>query len=271
MRSATQQILHVGVCVDVSVLISTLGAEPQVVTLTLDALLHRGERISRLYVVHTDASIPPIKGAKSKLDEIFVGSNRYPMLLYVPHLLSGPQDALRDVATADEILLAYQSLYRLLRQQKQAGCRVHLCLAGGRKTMTSFALAAAQVVLSTQDRVWHLISPPPLIASQTMHAPHPSDVQLVSVPLLHPGKLQTEDGARKATAFLTLLTPAERELATLLVREGLSNDLLADRLGKSTKTVANQLSSIYSKLRDHYLLEEAPDRTSLMAFIGRYS
>ena len=38
------------------------------------------------------------------------------------------------------------------------------------------------------------------------------------------------------------LRRSERELVELLVREGLTNKELADRLGRSTKTVANQLT-----------------------------
>lgn len=43
------------------------------------------------------------------------------------------------------------------------------------------------------------------------------------------------------------LTPAEEELLTL-VAQGLDNRAIADRLGKSVKTVRNQLSVIFSKL-----------------------
>jgi DNA-binding CsgD family transcriptional regulator len=43
------------------------------------------------------------------------------------------------------------------------------------------------------------------------------------------------------------LTVAERELATLIC-SGCSNQEAASRLGKSRKTVAGQLTSIYKKL-----------------------
>jgi len=69
----------------------------------------------------------------------------------------------------------------------------------------------------------------------------------------------------------TVLTPAEREVAVLLVREGLSNAALADTLGKSVKTVANQLSSVYVKLGDYFELETSPDRAMLLVLLGRYS
>ena len=43
-----------------TVFIATLGAEPQVVTLALDALLAESESISRVLVVHTAADRPPL-------------------------------------------------------------------------------------------------------------------------------------------------------------------------------------------------------------------
>lgn len=260
-----------GAVMQESVLIATLGAEPQVVTLTLDALLAQGEHITRVYVIHTDAAHNPIKSALAKLQQVFTRGTRYPStLLYMPHLLGSAAGALADITTPLDIETAYQVLYRLLRQQKQAGFKVHLSLAGGRKTMTTFALAAAQVALSVEDCVWHLVSPPELIASRAMHAPTPQAVQLIRVPLLSVGHIQSDD-ARKAETFLHSLSQAEREIVHLLIQGGLTNAQLAEQLGKSVKTVANQLSSIYSKLRNHYALTETPDRTTLMALIGRYS
>ena len=46
-----------------AVFIATLGAEPQVVTLTLDTLLERTIPITQVVVAHTDASREPIHGA----------------------------------------------------------------------------------------------------------------------------------------------------------------------------------------------------------------
>jgi DNA-binding CsgD family transcriptional regulator len=51
-----------------------------------------------------------------------------------------------------------------------------------------------------------------------------------------------EDVAEKVA-----LTPAEREVL-LLLTQGLDNRVIADRLGKSEKTVRNQVTTIFSKL-----------------------
>lgn len=46
-----------------AIFIATLGAEPQVVTLTLDVLLGQGVPITQVVVIHTDASREPIHSA----------------------------------------------------------------------------------------------------------------------------------------------------------------------------------------------------------------
>ena len=251
------------------VLICTLGAEPQVVTLSLDALLQLGIPITRVDVVHTLDDREPIRGAIAQLKHEFLNVHRYgENILFNSHLLAGVGGPLKDVVSHHEIETAFQSLFVLIRQHKYAGRIVHLCIAGGRKTMALFAMGAAQFLFDSRDRVWHLISSPALLASRQLHAINPDDVQLVSVPILH---LPATDGNR-ARAFLEQhLTSAEREVATLLAREGLSNAALARRLNKSPKTIANQLSSVYSKLTVFYGLSEPADRTTLLALLGRNS
>jgi DNA-directed RNA polymerase specialized sigma24 family protein len=61
------------------------------------------------------------------------------------------------------------------------------------------------------------------------------------------------------------LRRSERELVELLVRERLTNKELGDRLGRSVKTVANQLSAIYGKYRRYRDLRERPNRSRLIS------
>lgn len=254
------------------VFIATLGAEPQVVTLALDALLTAREPISRVIVVHTAASKPPVNTSLQALRSEFVDRGYYGnQLLFVPHTLATSLGPLADVTTAAEIEAAFQSFYTLLRQYKHAGCRIHLCIAGGRKTMALFAMAAAQIWFDTEDRVWHLVSAPDLVRQRNLHASSPDDVTLIPVPIAHWGRMSPDDRIRARDFIENALTLAEREVATLLVREGLSNEALAQRLGKSPKTIANQLTSVYDKLRSYFNLAEQPDRSMLLVLLGSYS
>lgn len=68
------------------------------------------------------------------------------------------------------------------------------------------------------------------------------------------------------------LTRAEREVAALVITEGLSNAEIAARLHKTEKTVVHQMSSILRKLADHFALspETTVDRTTLVRLVGAY-
>ena len=255
-----------------AIFIATLGAEPQVVTLALDALLAASEPISRVLVVHTAADRSPLNESLQALRTEFVDRGYYgSKLLFIPHVLANPDGPLADVVTPAEIEAAFQSLYTLFRQYKHAGYRIHLSIAGGRKTMALFAMAAAQIWFDAADRVWHLVSDQRLIETRQLHAAHPGDVHLIAVPVVHWGRMTPDDRMRARHFIEHVLTPAERELTTLLVREGLSNSALARQLGKSPKTIANQLTSIYDKLGSYFGLREAPDRTMLLVLLGSYS
>jgi len=249
-----------------AVLIATLGSEPQVVTLLLDALLERGIPIQRVEVLHTRAD-GAILQALERLQHTFLEERHYPKILFVPQLLMGSHAPLDDVTTPDEIDAAFRQVYFYLRQHKQANRQIHLGIAGGRKTMTVFALAAAQWVLGSEDAIWHLISPASLVVSKAMHADPDHPIQIIQVPLVY---VPPDSAKAQAQRFLDQLTPAERELAYLLLREGVSNAQLASRLSKSPSTIANQLTTLYRKFGEFYHLPTSPDRALFVALLSRY-
>lgn len=254
------------------IFITTLGAEPQVVTLALDALLARSFHINRVVVVHTDPAHEPVGSSLRRLKDEFITDRYYRVdLLYSPHLLAGDSGPLTDIVTSEEIETAFQSFYTLLRQHKQAGRSIHLSIAGGRKTMALFAMAAAQILFTAGDHLWHIVSSKALAVSKSLHAEQPDDVSLVEIPVAYWGHLLPAEPSQTAAFLTQVLTPAEREVAELLVREGLSNSALATRLGKSPKTVANQLTSIYQKLQGYLALDVLPDRNMLFILLGRSS
>jgi CRISPR-associated protein Csx14 len=255
-----------------AIFVTTLGVEPQVVTLGLDKLLSTGVSISRVIVVHTLGTQEPIRSSLDRLHEEFHLRRRYgTQLLYVPHLLTGPQGPIQDVVTTEEIDAAFQNMYALLRQHKQAGRVIHLCIAGGRKTIALFSMSAAQILFGPEDRVWHIVSHPRLLQSKQLHTENLDEVTLVSVPLAQWKRVAPKNKDQVRYFIEQVLSPAEREVTELLVREGLSNAALAERLNKSTKTVANQLTTVYAKLRDHFQLSETPDRALLLVLLGSYS
>lgn len=255
-----------------SVLICTLGAAPQVVTLLLDTLLARGWQVERVVIVHTNPAFDPIRRSLSRLHEDFVTCNHYRgQVLYDPHVLTNADGQLDDVITAEEIEAAHQHFYSLIRQYKQVGCTVHLGIAGGRKTLAVLAMAAAQTLFSHADHIWHLVSPEPVLKSEALHIDDPSQIYPLDIPLVNKGYLGAVERSRTDDFIQNHLTDAEREITQLLLREGLSNAVLAQRLSKSSSTIANQLTGIYRKLETYYKLDTPPNRTTLLTLLGSSS
>lgn len=250
-----------------TVLISTLGAEPQVVTLALDALIAMNMIIDRVDVVHTHPNYEPISSALKRLRQVFIIDKVYGAIQYVTYPLMGDNGVLTDVITSQDIEDAFNSLYTLIRQHKQLGNTIHLCIAGGRKTTTVFALSVAYALFDDTDYIWHLVSHPSIIQSKAMHAS--TGVQLISVPFLN--SPVDDDQRHHVTTFLNhVLTDVEREIVILMIREGLTNKEIADRLYKSIKTIANQLTTIYEKMRLHFALKKSPDRATLFIILHKY-
>jgi len=271
------------------VVVATLGTEPQVVTLALDLLLGRGHCIGEVVVVHTHPAVVGEGLARLKGEEGHYQALRPPIRFrYVP--VCDDRRYPQDIVSEEDAALLLRVLYRVVADLKRRGCRVHMCIAGGRKVMAAYGLAVAQLLLGEEDRVWHLLSPEPLLRSRAMHAADPSQVRLVPVPFLPwralaPAavELVVKDDpyaaivrslrwglqARRAQAQLFLqreLTGAERRVVEVLVATGLPNAALAARLGLSPKTVANYVSAALDKARSFF---GAPvDRARLVALLG---
>lgn len=270
-------------------LIATLGEQPQVITLALDLLRRQGVEVAEVRVIHTAVEREGMRASLARLrtEARFYG----PRVTFHFHPIQAADHRPADILTEADASAAFTTLYRVLKQVKRQGEQVHLSLAGGRKVMSAYALAAAQMLFDADDHCWHLISEGPLLAEGRMH-PRPDDsVRLVPVPVLRWSAVSPvfaalaqhddpwaavqaqaewveQEARQRAAAFLATLTPAERELAERLAAEGLSNKALAARLHRSEKTVANQLSSIYAKYRD--LRGQPGSRSVLIAELGRF-
>jgi len=140
--------------------------------------------------------------------------------------------------------------------------------------MAVYGMVVAQLLFGEEDRVWHMISTSRFTGGEKrMHAGPDERVEMVMAPVLRwadaataaallevddpwqaiqqQQALQQGEMARRAREFLQhWLTKRERELVMLLVQTGLDNAGLARRLGKSERTVANQLTSIYRKFEE---------------------
>lgn len=267
------------------ILMATLGVEPQVVTLALDHLLQQGYPINRVIVLHTDATASPVRESLAQLEHEFYDTTYYPRrITFAPELLTDVNGPLQDVATAHEVDAAFEALYSIIRRLKLTGARLHLSLAGGRKTMAIFAFAVAQLLFEEDDYIWHLVSSEDLRRSRAMHTHNPANINLVEVPFLRwsapPGLRRQQqrhaDGlsaqppshnAHRMVRFLKQLSHSERELVEMLVKTGYTNAELASALHKSQSTVANQLATVYQKLAVLMPEEQKIDRFTVIAVL----
>lgn len=272
------------------VLVATLGVEPQVVTLTLDALRGHGFPVVSAFIVHTNPLLPSVRDALQRLrqERNFYQRCQPPVRFTFVPICSGDHFP-QDIATEGDVALLLRVLYRTVADQKRKGHRVHLSIAGGRKVMTAMGMVVAQLLLDERDRVWHLLSEGALLQTKAMHADDPNEVVLVPVPVLRwsllpstvqellvwddpyraiqrQRELQQHQRWQILNTFWAQLTTSEREVVEALVRYGGTIAELSKHLNRAPKTVANQLQSIYAKYRDSFgLLATVKVRDRLIA------
>ncbi len=273
-------------------LIATLGTEPQVVTAALDLLTQKGEQIARVIVVHTYAPQTPIQAAVETLQAAFNETPGNLPLNLIP-ICDERGHPFQDVETPQAAEAAFRTLYNQVRLTKLNGERVHLSIAGGRKTMTIYGMLTAQLLFDEQDRLWHLYSEGDFLTSKRLH-PQPGDqVHLIPIPvvqwsnispmlrdlaniedpfeaLVRQEKLRLSERLEEIRAFvLGMLSRAEERVVALLVREGLSDQAIATRLSLSPRTVEQHLRSAYSKAALHWNLPNV-GRTQLVRLLHLY-
>ena len=263
-----------------AVLIATLGAEPQVVSLATQCLLARGLDMQTVVVLHTAARKAPISTALPTLEGTFAAQSGWPCLKSV----ALPLD---DVLTPDDMEVFAAALFDEIKRWLSVDAQVHLLLAGGRKPMAMMGMSVAQMLLGPEDHVWYLYSDDALRASGRMTMKEGDEAELIEVPLSRnapapprftrafqantPAEARSalvrEQQRRLAHFVETELTPAEREVAALVAQEVLTVNEMAARLHKAPKTVSNQLNSVYSKLESAFGL--LPDKGVKREFLRR--
>ncbi|WP_109206362.1 CRISPR-associated protein Csx14 [Moorella sp. Hama-1] len=253
------------------ILIATLGVEPQVVTITLDRLLAGGRAVSEVAVVYTEN--PVVQKAMDMVAGEF-RSRFYPGIQLRPVPVTAGQEKIRDFCNNADLQALLRTLYGEVRRARQQGFIVHLCVSGGRKVMGIMAMVVAQLLFGPEDCAWHLVTEGWQPGDRRrLHLPAGEKVWLVPVPVLRwqeagtlvravtelddPAevvawyeKLTRDERAKRKGEFIRhWLTPAERQVVELACR-GLDNKAIAARLYKKEQTVANQLRSVYEKLRE---------------------
>jgi CRISPR-associated protein Csx14 len=274
-----------------SVLIAPVGTKPQLVTIALDLLHAQGEVVEEAIILHTtldrQANRVSIAQLGEEFSQFYLDVRLRPICLCDEHGIP-----LRDVASELAAREAFRVLYREIKAAKRMRHRVHLSIAGGRKIIAVYAMAAAQLLFEADDRVWHLFSVPTLVESRALH-PQPGEARLIRVPVLRwseispmltdlalsddpfealrrqEERLQT-DALRQARLFVEQeLSPAEMECVRWVVCRGLTDAEIAEKTHRSPKTVGHHLSSAYAKARAFFGLNRA-DRYTLTSLLASY-
>jgi hypothetical protein len=250
------------------VFLATLGQRPEAVTMVLDALLPR-YHYAEVVILHTDAERSGVAKSYTQLCRALEAG--YPdlnvrgvTLCYADGL------PLVDITDQQSAEAYYRALLEVLRQYRVQYIPIHLLVAGGRKAMSIYAAVAAGVLFGEHDRLWTIHTPPELMREGLFHAPAGMQDRIQVIPLpvtpsrLLPGSMAGEDVEqllqRSRTSprqmFLQSLSDEEKRLAeTLLQHPYAENRELGEMLGKSPKTIENQLRAIYSNLFDIFNLD----------------
>jgi CRISPR-associated Csx14 family protein len=275
-------------------LIATLGTEPQVVTITLALLRQKGYVVSEVLVVHTDGQREPSLTALTRLNEAW--PTLPPIYSHIPLKLIEVGEAglpLADIESEAGAKATFRTIYSCAAASKRSGHTLHICIAGGRKSMAAFGMATAQLLFDEHDHLWHLVSFGRFLAEKRM-LPEPDDqVSLVPIPVIRwsdvPPSLtevvtlndpdeairlaerrQAASQARQLRQFMEQeLTPAEREVVAYTVRHGGSYQQVAEGLGRGRKTIDTQLQAVYRKMESYFGLERV-GRATMMALLSAY-
>jgi CRISPR-associated protein Csx14 len=243
-----------------AVLVTTLGAEAPVISITTQLLLAQGVPLAGVELLHTIPTDPAIRSALAAVQSAFADRTQWPTLI-------ATQLPVTDVLSPGELDAFANALFGVLKKWLRLGHTVHLLLAGGRKSMAMIGVTTAQLLFGPEDRIWYLYSDDNLRASGRHTLRSTDDARLVQIPLPppltapiygHALEAETPDEARSLLARQVVeqrrrfvedeLTPAEREVARFVVQDVATVGEIAARLHKSPKTVTNQLTSIYAKL-----------------------
>jgi CRISPR-associated protein (TIGR02584 family) len=123
-----------------TVLIATLGAESQVVTLSLLELEQLGFAVDEVAVIHTAGQDPKIVKALTRLRQAFAQTEWLQRYRHRFEILQGRAGAIADITTETEAEDVFNEMFRVVRNYKLDDYQIHLNIAGGRKPMSIYGM-----------------------------------------------------------------------------------------------------------------------------------
>ena len=266
-----------------TILIATLGGQPQVVTFALDLLMERGEKIDEVAVVHLGRE--RYLRALRRLGEAFPGDNyrgRRCHLRPVPIYAGEKGEILEDIRNDRDAAAVWRTWHELIRQLKAERAHLHLLLSGGRRMLALLAVSAAMLQLEPGDHIWHIFTPDELQRQARdgalLHAPPDAGIKLLSVPiamlgsyfpairalmstepemvLAHQTKWLDTDERGRCMKVWRELSSRQKDVLRAFA-QGLGRNEVASQLFISVKTVDSHKSRILDECRVAW---ELPDQ-----------
>ncbi len=238
---------------DQAVAVMTVGGQPQVVTLLLDALYARKERITTLYLIHLALISPRYQEALSKIRAEWRDQHYgdYPCELRTI-LIRDRGEPVSALDTEEAIDAVRDTFHDLFSSLKEHDAQIHLGLSGGPRLLGHMASAMARQHFKHIDRIWHLHSSDQ-IREQTrngaiLHLPSTAEVRLLRVPFNPrdhiPLSTEQRDQQQRCRQALHEMTTRQREVLRAFVR-GLTPQEVANELSITVKVVDSHKTAIF--------------------------
>jgi len=275
--------------------IATLGTEPQVVTTTLQLLAQKGLRFANVVVIHTAPNHPGIIAAIETVERELEAKFKRAGLIqqFSMVLLKGADGTpISDLHTEADAGAVFTAIYKAIKDQKRAHRQIHLNVSGGRKGMTAYGMATAQLLFEEGDCVWLLVSSQSFTISRELYPAQEGEAHVLRVLVLRYSGLPTTvtallnyddpmEAVRQQDRFVQdqsiqarrsfLFSLAQEQRAVLeQVARAKSDKEAAAALGKSEKTVGNYLGIIYRRISESGLVpKNTPiNRQTLIQLFG---
>ncbi|MEW5958875.1 MAG: CRISPR-associated ring nuclease [Chloroflexota bacterium] len=278
-----------------TIMIATLGGQPQVVTFALDALLARGEDIRELIVLYLSDEGSRVNQALARLSAEFA-DDQYdgrPCRLRPLPIRSGGR-RVPDIRAENDAIATWEMLRDLLTTLKSEQRQLHVCVSGGRRMMGLLMVSVALLHFGYRDKLWHIYTPDPLLQQvqegAIMHARPEDGVRLIEVPLVPLGlqfpALQSLvgippdtvsrprlwlDQAEQKRCETVAAQLTQRQLEALRAfAAGLAPQQVADRLGITLNTVNSHKKVILDLCRNTWPEQEPIRYYHLREWFGPY-
>lgn len=255
-----------------SILVATLGGQPQVITFTLDELLARGFPIREVIVLYLSAEGSRVNRALERLQAEFQGDQyRGQPCRLRPMPIRVGMMRLHDIQNDQDVVTTSEMLRELISGLKRERYQLHVCLSGGRRMMALLLVPLAMTHFGYGDRLWHIYTPDEFQTQardgQRMHAQPQDGVRLLQVPFVPLGAVggltslslsrppADEAEWSRCQAVWNKLSARQRDALRLLAA-GYTPQQVAERLSISIKTFNSHHAKILAESRVAWALPE---------------